>query len=74
MKKFECTYQKQPTSGYYLFTVALIADDEKHAKQMASAHAQRTGGWPSIDTGNWYVSQLGSGYNAPARVLDYSKR
>ena len=74
MKKFECTYQKRPTSGYYLFTVILIADAEVQAKQMASAHAHRTSGWPSLDTGDWYVSQLDTGYNSPARVLDYSKR
>ncbi len=74
MRKFECTYQKQPNSGYFLFTVQLLAETEAHAKQMASAHAQRTGGWPSVDTWKWNVAQLDTGYNGSARIVDYSKR
>ena len=71
MYKYECTWNKG--SGYYTFVVEVKAETEAHAKQMASALASRTSGWPDIETNNWNVSVLDSGYSGDAQILDYKK-
>jgi hypothetical protein len=71
MNKYECTWNKG--SGCYTFVVEVKAATEEHAKQMASALASRTSGWPYIETNRWNVSVLDTGYSGDAKVLDYKK-
>jgi hypothetical protein len=72
MDKLRCTCT--PSKNSYTYIIDVVADDESHAREMATACVREKSYFPSnVDTRDWNVSYVDSGYSGPARVLDYSK-
>jgi len=73
MNLYLCSHTKG--EGYYTYYVEVIADDEQHAREIATDLVKEKSYFGhNVEVSEWNVSFKDSDYSGPARVKDYDKR